>query len=118
RPAVGDWAFGCDICPEVCPWNRFARPGPALGAPGESALELEPLLALDQAAFKARFQDSCLSRAKRQGLARNAALALGNGGEARHRPALQRAAVDSDPIVAEQASWSLSRLEAVRSRGG
>jgi epoxyqueuosine reductase len=110
REGAGDWIFGCDICQEVCPWNRFAKPGAAFGAPGEASLDLEALAALDNAAFKARFKGTPLERTKRKGLARNAALAMGNARDSRHRPALERAAQDPDPAVAEQAAWSLNRL--------
>ena len=81
RPAVGDWIFGCDVCQEVCPWNRFARPTdePAFQPrPGMPALELSVLLALDDKAFRRRFKGSPIQRAKRHGLQRNAAVALDN----------------------------------------
>ena len=110
RAGVGDWVFGCDICQEVCPWNRFAKPGAAFAAAGEPSLDATEVLALDAAAFKARFKGTPLERTKRRGLARNAALVLGNSGDGRHRPALERAARDAEPLVAEQAAWSLERL--------
>lgn len=110
REGVGDWVFGCDICQEVCPWNRFSRPGTAFPAPGDGSLDLEEAAGLDEAAFKARFAGTPLSRAKRRGLARNAALAMGNARDKRHLQALQRAACDPDPVVREQARWSLRCL--------
>ncbi len=81
RPMVGDWIFGCDVCQEVCPWNRFARPTdePAfLSRPGISMLDLVEILALDEEGFRRRFKDSSILRAKRRGLERNAAVALDN----------------------------------------
>ena len=81
RPQVGDWVFGCDVCQEVCPWNRFARPvaerafQPRLGMPMP---DLAELLALDDEAFRRRFHGSPIQRAKRRGLERNAAVALDN----------------------------------------
>jgi epoxyqueuosine reductase len=81
RPQIGDWVFGCDVCQQVCPWNRFARPTeepafqPRSGMP---ALELTELLALDDEEFRRRFKDSPIRRAKRRGLQRNAAVALDN----------------------------------------
>jgi epoxyqueuosine reductase len=110
RAGVGDWVFGCDVCQEVCPWNRFAEPGPVFAASGEASLPLEETLALDAAAFKARFKGTPLERAKRSGLRRNAALALGNAADPASRPALEAAAGDEDALVAEQAAWSLRRL--------
>jgi epoxyqueuosine reductase len=81
RPRVGHWVFGCDVCQQVCPWNRFALPTaePAFHPrPGLPAPDLDDLLALDDAAFRRRFRGSPLLRAKRSGLQRNAAVALSN----------------------------------------
>jgi epoxyqueuosine reductase len=78
RPLVGDWIFGCDVCQNVCPWNRFARSTnePAFQPrPGMPALELADLLALDDEGFQQRFKGSAVKRAKRRGLQRNAAVA-------------------------------------------
>jgi epoxyqueuosine reductase len=69
--------FGCDICQEVCPWNRKATAprDPAL-APAGPFGQVEDLLALDEAAFRERFRGSAIRRSKREGLVRNAALVL------------------------------------------
>jgi epoxyqueuosine reductase len=81
RPLLGDWVFGCDVCQEVCPWNRFARQtneaafGPRPGLPRP---DLHELLALDEAEFSRRFRGSPIQRAKLRGLQRNAAVALEN----------------------------------------
>jgi epoxyqueuosine reductase len=86
RPLVGRWVFGCDVCQEVCPWNRFARPtGEAAFRPRPSLPEpdMEELLALDDEAFRRRFHGSPILRAGRRGLQRNAAVALGNIAEDR-----------------------------------
>jgi epoxyqueuosine reductase len=113
RPGVGDWVFGCDDCQTVCPWNRFERPGRALPPPREPLeLPLEELAGLDDAAFRARFRDLPVSRAKRRGLLRNVLLAMGNSGDPRHVPTLERLARDPDETVAEQARWSLARCAA------
>jgi len=109
---VRDWLFGCDVCQDVCPWNRkvsLARePELAPSAPLES---LETLLALDDATFRARFRGTALFRAKRAGLARNAALVLGNRGERAAAPALRRALEDPDEGVRKAAAWALERLD-------
>ncbi len=115
REGVGDRLFGCDICQEVCPWNRFAEPGSAFPPAGEAALDLEELCALDDAAFRARFRGSPLWRSKRRGLLRNALLVMGNSGDARHAPTLERFSRDEDPVLAEQAAWSLRRLRRAQS---
>ena len=81
RSHVGNWVFGCDVCQEVCPWNRFAQPTPEPAfqpRPGLPALELTELLTLDDEAFSRRFRASPIKRVKRRGLQRNAAVALEN----------------------------------------
>ena len=72
---VGDWVFGCDVCQQVCPWNRFARPTsePAF-APRHTTLDLRELARMDEEIFQARFARSAIRRAKLQGLVRNAAV--------------------------------------------
>jgi epoxyqueuosine reductase len=109
---VGEWMFGCDVCQEVCPWNRKAAPGhePAL-APSGSLGSLESLLALDQDAFRARFRGTALWRTKRAGLLRNAAVVLANRGERSAVGALTRALDDEDAVVRRAAAWALARLD-------
>jgi epoxyqueuosine reductase len=111
KPAVRDWLFGCDVCQEVCPWNRKAPPAgePAL-APDAPLPALTALLAMDEAAFRARFRGSAVRRARRAGLARNAALVLGNRGDRAAEPALRRALDDPDAGVRDAAAWALDRL--------
>ena len=112
RSAMGDWIFGCDICQEVCPWNRHA-PGsdePALQPrEGQATLDLAGLLRLDEAGFRARFRGSPLLRAKRRGLLRSAAIALGNRPDPAALPALARATADPEPVVRGAAIWALGR---------
>jgi len=111
KPEMRDWLFGCDVCQEVCPWNRKAPAArePAL-APSAPLPSLEALLEMDEAAFRARFRGSAMSRARRAGLARNAALVLGNRGDRAAVPALRRALDDPDPGVRSAAAWALARL--------
>lgn len=111
RAGIGEWVFGCDVCQEVCPWNRKAEPArePAL-APSGHLGRLEALLDLDRNGFRARFRGSAISRAKRAGLLRNAAIVLGNRGDARAIPALTRALDDEDATVRHAAAWALERL--------
>jgi epoxyqueuosine reductase len=114
RPAIGTRIFGCDDCQEACPWNRFATPtqDPEFrDAPGQATPALIPLLDLDEAAFRARYQGTAILRAKRAGFARNVAVALGNAGDPRGVPALARAlAADPEPMVRGHAAWALGRL--------
>jgi epoxyqueuosine reductase len=108
RPKLGNWIFGCDICQEVCPWNEPGRDGATLDALAPS---LPGLLALDQASFSRRFTRSAVKRAKRGGLLRNVAIALGNSG---NRDAVAPLALalggDSDALVRAHAAWALGRL--------
>lgn len=114
RPGLGDWLFGCDVCQEVCPWNRKAPPGrePAFEArPDLEAVDLLELLGLSEEEFRRRFHGTALMRAKRRGLLRNAALVLGNRGDARALPALRRALDDPEPLIREAAAWAITRIE-------
>jgi epoxyqueuosine reductase len=106
KPAMDEWLFGCDVCQEVCPWNRKAPNArdPAL-APTAPLPDLVTLLSLDETAFRTRFRGSAMSRAKRAGIARNAALLLGNRGDALDDP---------DEGVRRAAAWALERLESRR----
>jgi len=110
--AIGEWVFGCDVCQEVCPWNRKAARArePAL-APGSPFPPLEALLDLDGDAFRSRFRGSAMWRAKRAGLLRNAALVLGNRRDWHAVPALRRALCDADLEVRRAAQWALDRIE-------
>jgi epoxyqueuosine reductase len=117
REGVGRHVFGCDICQDVCPWNRKRRRrGGAAFEPREGALapELAGLASLDEEAFRRRFRSSPLRRAKRRGLLRNVAVAMANTGDRHHAPALERLASDADPVVREHARWALGRLEGER----
>lgn len=114
REAVGDWAFGCDVCNEVCPWNRKAPPGEPALAGGAERVDLIELLGLSEEAFRERFAGTAMHpRPGRRAVLRNAALALGNVGDARALPALERAA-EGDDLIAEAARWAMERI---RERG-
>ena len=112
RPLIGEWLFGCDVCQDVCPWNRKAATTaePAFASP--NVPPPEELLALDPAAFRERFRHTALWRARRSWLLRNAATILGNRGDAAAVPTLRAALTDSDPPVRVAAAWALSRLRA------
>jgi epoxyqueuosine reductase len=112
REPVGDWLFGCDVCQDVCPWNRKRAAGPA-PFPRDPAMEwLDPieLLELDADAFRARFKPTALWRTRRAGLLRNAAIVLGNTGDERALPALERALRDDEDVVREAAAWAIGRI--------
>ncbi len=118
REGVGRHVFGCDICQDVCPWNRKRRRrggAPFEPRPGGVAPDLAALATLDEEGFKERFRRSPVKRAKRRGLLRNVAVALGNGRNPAHREVLEHLARDEDPVVREHAEWALRRLGGVRS---
>src|SRR5262249_44579469 len=112
RAGLGEWVFGCDICQEVCPWNRRApRSVEAAFQRGEAnnPLDLAELFYLDEAAFRARFRHTPLWRAKRRGLLRNAAIALGNRPTAEATAALTHGLSDPEPLVREACAWALEQ---------
>jgi epoxyqueuosine reductase len=113
RAGLGRHVFGCDICQDVCPWNRKRRfHGGKAFAPREEgfAPALDDLAGLGPEEFAVRFRKSPVKRAKRRGLLRNVAVALGNSGDPTKRPVLERLARDEDPLVREHALWALERL--------
>jgi epoxyqueuosine reductase len=117
RAGIGDWLFGCDACQDVCPWNRGAS-NVALGA-GDVAradrwqdVSAEALLAMDDAQFMQFAQATPLRRPGREGVARNAAIVLGNARVKRALPVLRDAAQhDASAVVREAASWAIERIE-------
>jgi epoxyqueuosine reductase len=118
RKAIGNRIYGCDDCLAVCPWNKFARAGNLMQPHARADLaapDLIGLLQLDDAGFKARFAGTPMLRTKRRGILRNVCVALGNIGDAAALPALEKAAHDPEPLIAEHARWAAAEIEA-RSR--
>jgi len=113
RASVGDWIFGCDVCQDVCPWNRFAPPAREARLHGR-ALEdwtLVRFLSLDETGFDRLFAGSPIRRAQRMGFLRNVCVALGNRGEPNAVPALSRTlAWDPAPLVRGHAAWALGEI--------
>jgi len=111
RPQLGNWIFGCDVCQEVCPWNEKLVRGEGVGAAEELLPYLPDLLQLDADAFQARFRYSAIRRAKRDGLVRNVAIALGN---TRNPAAVEPLRValrhDPSPLVRAHAAWALGAI--------
>jgi len=99
----------------VCPWNRFACQGELLKArarPDLATPDLLELLALDEAGFQRRFAGTPLLRPRRRGLLRNVCVALGNTADQTALPALQQAAADPEPLIAEHARWAGEQVRA------
>jgi epoxyqueuosine reductase len=117
RSGVGEWVFGCDVCQDVCPFNRFAsdtgwpelRPEAGAG----SRLDLTELLSIaTDAEFRARFRGTALMRPKRRGLLRNAAVVAANIGAIRTVPTLvERIESDAEPLIRSHALWALAQLD-------
>jgi epoxyqueuosine reductase len=140
REAIGNHVYGCDICQDVCPWNRKAPTVPtaefqareferAAGASGEGVTghskldslyrpSLISLAAIREEDYKVAFRGSAIKRTKHRGIVRNACIALGNArferGAAAHREAvavLERLSTSNDPVISESAHWALSRIQ-------
>ncbi len=113
RAGIGRQVFGCDICQDVCPWNRRAptaadtslAPRPALVNPA-----LDWLAQLDEAGFSRLFNGSPVQRAKWAGFRRNLAIAMGNSRQQRFVPILTQWSSDTDPVLAETARWAVENL--------
>ncbi|MEM9186487.1 MAG: tRNA epoxyqueuosine(34) reductase QueG [Planctomycetota bacterium] len=115
REGVGDWLFGCDVCQQVCPWNRKAGPkGDSAFEPiaGMNPVDLPPLFEMDEDAFRERFRHTPLWRSHREGLLRNAAIVLGNRPTDEALPALIRGLDDRHPVVRGACAWALRRYRA------
>jgi epoxyqueuosine reductase len=115
RPGIGRQVFGCDICQDVCPWNREA---PLTRIPGFETRpqlvnpELEWLARMSVDEFREAFRGSPVKRARYNGLRRNVAIAMGNSGEERFLPLLEELSRDLNAVVAEHATWALQHLRA------
>jgi epoxyqueuosine reductase len=111
QAGLGNHIFGCDICQDVCPWNRSApETQDTEFQPRSFAPPLEELATLTEAEFRARFRHTPVWRTKYSGFLRNVAIAMGNSGDAAFLPALERLAQRTDLVVAETARQALARL--------
>ena len=121
RPLFGNRIFGCDICQEVCPYNRrLGERAPLLaGLQAQGSRIAPPLLQgfapdhpywLDDRAFSEHFVRSPIKRARRRGMLRNVCVALGNWAAADALPALHLALQDSDPLPRMHAAWALGQI--------
>lgn len=128
RSGHGALVYGCDICQEVCPWNRRGArqwPGDALGL--HARLETRPqwvapslgwILDLDEEAWQQATRGSAMRRSKRCGLLRNALVAAGNAGDAGLLPQIERLAKGEDPLLREHAEWAILQISQPSSASG
>ncbi len=112
RPGNGNHVFGCDICQDVCPWNRRA---PITGDPRfeprlPPAPPLERLAAITEQEFRDLFRDSPISRTRYAGYLRNVAIAMGNSGSTRFLPVLEKLCGHANPVVASHAAHAIAHI--------
>ena len=113
RKAMGNRIYGCDDCLAVCPWNKFARQTKALAFLPRTDLiapKLVELAALDEAAFRQHFAGTPIRRVGWGRFLRNVLIALGNSGDAKSIPAVERHLANGEPLARGMAVWALGRL--------
>ncbi len=113
RSGMGRHIFGCDICQDVCPWNRKAPVTNAAEFQPRAELvnpALEWLAEISAEEFSRTFRGSPVRRAKRTGIRRNSVIAMGNSRDRKFLPLLEKLASDEDEVVAESAAWARRKL--------
>jgi len=114
RRAIGDHLFGCDECLDVCPWNRWAQATREEKFAARTYPDLREMLDWTHDDFHAATAGTPIRRLKLPRWKRNICVVLGNTGDAHDLPALERAAADPDPMIAEHAHWA---IQEIRNRG-
>ena len=112
KPSIGDWLFGCDVCQMVCPHNaRVQEEASPLGEPLlPEYIDLMTLFTYDEATFRKHFVQTPLTRAKRNGVLRNAAVVLGNHRYTKALPVLEKAlSKEHDPSVLDACRWAIAQ---------
>ncbi|MEY3174637.1 MAG: Epoxyqueuosine reductase [Planctomycetota bacterium] len=113
REGMGEWLFGCDVCQEVCPWNRFAPEtanGEFVALPKRNPPDCRELLRMTRAEFAATFAGTPLERPGYGGLRRNAAIVLGNLRDHSAVPELSAGLRDEEPLVRGASAWALAQI--------
>jgi epoxyqueuosine reductase len=114
---MSNHVFGCDVCQQVCPWNRMAQP--ALEAELEKTdenglLDLIQLLRMDDLAFRERFRKTPMWRSKREGMIRNAMITLANQRCVDAIPAIRALVTSPNAILRDTASWAIDKLTSAK----
>ena len=113
RKAIGNRLYGCDDCLDACPWNRFAatsREATFQARDSVFSQKLTDFLTLTDESFRQLFKGSPIKRIKRPAFLRNVCVVLGNVGTSEDLPALQIAAEDPHPLIAEHARWAVEEI--------
>ena len=119
REPMGRQVFGCDICQDVCPWNRRAPISQSDGMLARNQLinpSLTWLAEMDSAAFKQWFKGSPLERTRLKRLHRNVAIAMGNTGDTQFLPQLEQWSAAEDPVLAESSQWAIARIHSLTTK--
>ncbi len=115
RRAIGDRIYGCDTCLDACPWNRHAQASHEATFQARTTIfqhTLRDFLTLTDETFRTLFAKSPIKRIKRPAFLRNVCIALGNTGTPADLPALEAAATDKNPLIAEHATWAIAEIKA------
>ena len=110
RSRIGDRVFGCDECLDVCPWNRWARKTREEAFAARAYPDLSEMLNWTEEDFRTHFSGTAIFRLKLPRWLRNVCVVLGNIGSPGDLPALERAARNREPLVAEHAHWAIRRI--------
>jgi epoxyqueuosine reductase len=121
RSLMGNWIYGCDVCQEVCPWQRFATPTRERAFLAQAQEHMAPQLTdvaeIDAVSFEHRFDGSPIARIGRARFLRNVAVALGNWGDERAVGPLKQLLGDPEPMVRGHAAWALGRIQGAAAQG-
>ena len=115
RPLIGDRIYGCDVCLEVCPWNRFAKISQETQLHARKSIfqnSLSDFAKMDVEGFQKTFAKSPIKRIKHNRFIRNVCVGLGNVGKAEDLEQLSILARSDDPLIAEHAQWAIQQIAA------
>ena len=110
RDGIGDWLFGCDVCQDVCPWNRKPARNAEASEERFDRLDLPELFDIDDDEFRKRFRKTPLWRTRRRGVLRNAAIVLGNSGDRNATEPLSKGLQDTESIIRGASAWALGKI--------